>query len=546
MSELPNGWTHTKLGTICSKPQYGWTSRASREGRIKYLRTTDISSGEINWDNVPFCEIEPDDIEKFRIHEDDVFVSRAGSVGVSFRIKEVPYEAVFASYLIRFTSLEAVLPQYIECFLKSQDYWRSISELSAGIAVPNINASKLAELEIPLPPLNEQRRIVAKLRKLLSLVSAAQARLATIPDVLKRFRQSVLSAGCAGHLTANWREQNLAVLPAATLIKDNGFKLVVSGNDLQTLPTNWEWAPLGNYCKCSRGRFSVRPRNDPSYFGGEYPFIQIGDLPPNGGRITSHRQTLNEKGLAVSKKFPKGTVVIAIVGATIGNTGILSYDMCFTDSMVGIESGSIVGNAYVELFLRSRKDDIRQSSYAGGGQPNIKLETLNPYPLALPPFAEQQEIVRRVEALFQTADALEARYLTAKGHIDKLMQSILAKAFRGELVPQDPNDEPASILLKRIRAARARDEDPQENPKRAASIRTKRTKVIMLKRQEIQHTHLSDILKSHGPLQPEALWSESQLDIDDFYDQLKLEETRGLLKETSKDASKSQRLLEAA
>src|SRR5207249_8218893 len=120
---------------------------------------------------------------------------------------------------------------------------------------------------------------------------------------------------------------------------------------------------------------------------------------------------------------------------------------------VGIETGSDIGNRYVEFFLRQRKDDIRQSSYAGGGQPNIKLETLNPYPLALPPLDEQQEIVRRVEALFKTADALEARYRKAKAHVDKLTQSILARAFRGELVPQDPNDEPATVLLERINHA---------------------------------------------------------------------------------------------
>src|SRR5687768_4711379 len=142
MSELPAGWANTKLGLICSKPQYGWTSKASREGRIKYVRTTDISGGEINWDEVPFCELEPDDIDKFRVHENDILVSRAGSVGVSFRIKDVPYDAVFASYLIRFNALESSLPRYIEFFLRSQDYWRSISEFSAGIAVPNVNASK--------------------------------------------------------------------------------------------------------------------------------------------------------------------------------------------------------------------------------------------------------------------------------------------------------------------------------------------------------------------------------------------------------------------
>ena len=132
----------------------------------------------------------------------------------------------------------------------------------------------------------------------------------------------------------------------------------------------------------------------------------------------------------------------------------MAYDMCFPDSIVGINTGSEVGNVYLEYYLRIQKDRIRTISYSSGGQPNIKLETLNPYPFPLPPEDEQHEIVRRVEALFKIADQVEARYKKAKAVVDKLTQSILAKAFRGELVPQDPNDEPASELLKRIREER--------------------------------------------------------------------------------------------
>lgn len=220
------------------------------------------------------------------------------------------------------------------------------------------------------------------------------------------------------------------------------------------IPETWQWIALGNYAKCNRGKFSVRPRNDPSCFEGEYPFIQIGDLPKEGGLVSAHVQTLNKKGLSVSKMFDAGTVVMAIVGATIANTGILKYPMCFPDSLVGINSLSEIGNIYVDYYLRANKENIRQSSYAGGGQPNIKLTVLNPLPLPLPPAEEQKEIVRRVESLFAMADAVEKQYLAARQRLDRLTQSLLAKAFRGELVPQDPTDEPAAELLKRIQAQR--------------------------------------------------------------------------------------------
>jgi hypothetical protein len=105
-----------------------------------------------------------------------------------------------------------------------------------------------------------------------------------------------------------------------------------------------------------------------------------------------------------------------------------------------------------KLYVRHKKDDIRQTSYSSGGQPNINLAALNPYPLALPPPPEQQEIVHRVESLFALADQIEARLSAARRQVDALTPSLLARAFRGELVPQDPNDEPASALLARVQS----------------------------------------------------------------------------------------------
>lgn len=455
MRELQQSWVIATLGDICGTGQYGWTTKAANQGSVKYLRTTDITKGKIDWYFVPYCQETPPDLDKYLIQDNDILISRAGSVGFSILIKDIPSSTVFASYLIRFIPSKNMEPRYIAYSLRSPEYWQQVSNASTGIALANVNAKKLAQLKVPVAPLNEQKRIADKLDVLLARVDACQERLDRIPLILERFRQAVLTAATSGQLTEDWREKNFDIERATNLVKEKKFRRAVSDEDLPLLPNNWEWVALGNYAKCSRGRFSVRPRNDPAYFNGEHPFIQIGDLPSKGGWINVHKQTLNEKGLAVSKKFPKGTVVIAIVGATIGNTGILAYDMCFTDSMVGIDSGDEISNKYIELFLRHRKEEIRQTSYAGGGQPNIKLEVLNPYPLALPPLAEQREIVCRVEDLFAYADRLETRYQAACAQVERLTPALLAKAFRGELVPQNPNDEPASVLLERIRAQRA-------------------------------------------------------------------------------------------
>jgi type I restriction enzyme, S subunit len=398
--------------------------------------------------------------------------------------------------------------------VRTTDFVQSMSELVQGALYPAVRSKDIRSFEIPLAPLNEQKRIADKLDALLARVDACRERLDRVPLILKRFRQAVLAAATSGQLTEDWREKNPNMETAVDLVGEKKFKLASSDDELSLLPDNWEWVALGNYAQCSRGRFSVRPRNDPAYFDGKYPFIQIGDFSSEGGWITAHKQTLNEKGLTVSKKFSKGTVVIAIVGATIGNTGILAYDMCFPDSVVGIETGNEISNLYIEFFLRYRKEDIRQISYAGGGQPNIKLELLNPYPLALPPLAEQQEIVRRIQTLFTFVDRLEARSKTARSQVEQLTPALLAKAFRGELVPQDSNDEPASVLLERIRAVRVVAEGNGAKPRRRKTDKSSKAEVIVSKRKDAQPSHLSEVLKNRAPLTAEALFSASQLELN--------------------------------
>jgi len=154
--------------------------------------------------------------------------------------------------------------------------------------------------------------------------------------------------------------------------------------------------------------------------------------------------------------------------------------------------------------------------------------------------------VRRVESLFAYADRLEARYRAARTLVDRLTPALLAKAFSGELVPQDPDDEPAGLLLERVRAARA--SEPTRPGKRGGrrAAKTQKPETTMLNRQDIESNHLAAILDERGPLTAEALWSAAQLDIDDFYDQLKDEETRGFLKERQGNSVTAPRLLEVA
>jgi type I restriction enzyme S subunit len=260
-------------------------------------------------------------------------------------------------------------------------------------------------------------------------VDACRARLDRVPALLKRFRQSVLAAATSGKLTEEWRMTN-------------------GVND------EWKEKKLTDLGELGRGKSKHRPRNDKSLYGGEYPFVQTGDVAKSGGYILQHSQTYSEFGLAQSKLWPAQTVCITIA-ANIADTAILSYPACFPDSVVGF-----IANAHEcrPEFIKWTIDVIKQDLEAfapATAQKNINLGVLYEIKISCPTLAEQQEIVRRVEALFALADRIEARLAVVRRTADRLTPSVLAKAFRGELVPQDPNDEPASVLLERLQSQAA-------------------------------------------------------------------------------------------
>ena len=382
------------------------------------------------------------------------------------------------------------------------------ADLHTGSSQPLITQTLVKKLLIPLPPLNEQKRIVAKVEQLLARVNAVRERLAKVPTVLKRFRQSVLAAACSGRLTADWREENSNYEAAARLIeriftkreeqfevesktsKVGGRKIPqkpaglrprkIEVKELPEIPEQWAWVYLPDLGYMGRGKSRHRPRNAPHLYGGPYPFIQTGDIAQSGGRITSHQQTYSEKGLAQSRLWPDGTVCITIA-ANIASSAILTYPACFPDSVVGVNPDEDLCLAeYVEFFIRTARADLDQFAPATA-QKNINIGILHEVAVPLPPFFEQQDIVRRVEALLNLANTIEKRVAVATTQAEKLAQAILAKAFRGELVPTEAklalregrSYEPASALLAKIEVQR-KDAKPQR--KRTVSRRQERNK----------------------------------------------------------------------
>lgn len=173
--DIPKNWKWVRWGNLSFSIQYGYNAPAMQKGRIRMVRISDIQNNVVAWGTVPFCEIKEDEIATYLLRENDILFARTGTVGKSFLVKEVPFESIYAGYLIRTRYSSNLIPLYMKLFMESQLYWDQLRDGTTATAQPNCNGQKLSKMLIPLPPLAEQKRIVEKLDQLLPLCDAMRA-----------------------------------------------------------------------------------------------------------------------------------------------------------------------------------------------------------------------------------------------------------------------------------------------------------------------------------------------------------------------------------
>ncbi|MEC4990135.1 MAG: restriction endonuclease subunit S [Oscillatoria sp. PMC 1068.18] len=385
-------------------------------------------------------------------NEDDILIGRYGaSVGRICTGMPGAYNVALAKVIVP----SQLYKKFVYFLLQSDVFQKAV--LSTERSAQNgFNKEDLSEIPVPLPPLNEQKRIVAKLEKLLAKVEACQERLDRIPTILSRFRQSVLAAACSGRLTADWRDT------------DHSHEY--------DYPITWKEVILGDIVKNLQQGWSPKCEIHPS------PSNEVwGVIKTTAVQSLNFVESENKKLPAHLKprtdlEIQKGDVLITRAGprARAGVTCLVSsvrpkLIVCDKVYRFHAKQSDILAE-YLVYYLNSPSaisiiDELKTGISDSGV--NLTQKKFLALTLCIPPPAEQQEIVKRVETLFQKADRIEQRYHKAKAYVDKLTQSILAKAFRGELVPQDPNDEPASVLLERIRTERAKQETEAKAAKKS-------------------------------------------------------------------------------
>ena len=475
MSELPAGWVIEKLVNITERITKGSTPTSYgfkfQDHGIPFVKIENIRNGIINHSSIKcFISEKANENQKRSILEErDILFSIAGTLGVICIVKneDIPANTNQALAVIRGTH-KFLHPDFLRYQLESNVSKEQINRQARGGGMNNLSLSDVRNMDVLIPPHNEQCRIVAKLEKLLQKVDACKEWLDKIPAILKRFRQSVLAAACSGRLTAYWRDKNLDVEPATELLKriqserkKAKKQLVKNRNILQEesfdIPDSWAFCFFEDIAANKPNSLKAGP------FGSS---LTKSCYVPSGYKIYGQEQVIRgdhsygdyyideEKFLALKTcEVQAGDILVSLVG-TIGKVLIIPDIFekgIINPRLIKITLLEEVSRKYIARFLSSTlaMNTLSKGSH-GGTMDILNMRMLKNLPIPLPPIDEQEEIVRRVEALFKIADQIEERYKKARTYVDKLTQSILVKAFRGELVPQDPNDEAASELLKRI------------------------------------------------------------------------------------------------
>jgi type I restriction enzyme S subunit len=596
-AELPQGWTNATIGDVTIYVQRGKSPKYTDRSDLPVVNQKCVRWWGVDARHLKFIHEDQwaqwDPIRSLRPGDILWNSTGTGTIGRAAVFSNLPgYDRVVADSHITILRVDAYEPKLLHRWIQSPAIQDKIESMQAG----STNQVELAKSEVlatslPVPPLNEQRRIVAKIEALNEKSTRAKQALDAVPPLLEKLRQSILAAAFRGDLTKDWRGKNPNVEPASKLLErirkerrarweeaelaklkakgkvpsDNKWKQryeepePVDTEGLPELPEGWEWVALEEVAELENGD---RGSNYPSrrdYVAEGHPFVTAGHLTSDGIQW-NEMNFISEKRLKMlSGGFIETGDILYCLRGSLGKLAIVEH-MPFGNGAIG--SSLVIIRALSSMNVRYLRDCLASpwgktligQHDNGTAQPNLSGSNVARFAIPLPSEAEIGEIERSITKMLGVVRNLEHLRSGGGGNLNQLNSAILAKAFRGELVPQDPNDEPASVLLERIRreresASRSNERVDTTKPGKSLPRRSspKRKGVTnMLKMKDVKSTHLATILKERGALSPEALLSASGLEIDEFYDQLKEEEARGFLRETRSRGPLGSRMLEAA
>lgn len=391
-----SAWRRISLGNISRSIDYGVTASAeAHPAGPKFLRITDIQDGNVNWQTVPWCSSDARSLEKSRLVAGDIVFARTGATtGKSFLIRECPENAVFASYLIRVRLSDEADPSYVAHFFKTPDYWRQITSSARGAGQPGVNATSLKKIELPLPPLKEQRRIAAILDK--------------AEDMFAKRRQAIAK---------------LDSLAQAIFLEMFG--------DPISNPKSWPIKTLTEACYCYSG--GTPSKADEHNWHGTLPWFSPKDMKKED--LFDSQDHINEDLVRTSslKLIPPNTVSIVVRGMILAHTfpvAVIRVPSTINQDMKALLPRERMDPQFLANCIRCQAPNVlHYVSEAGHGTKRIDADGLAK--ICIPSVPQKlQDIYAETVTKIETIKEFQHEYLA---RIEMLIESVRHRAFRGEL-----------------------------------------------------------------------------------------------------------------
>ncbi len=471
MTDLPVSWAEAPMSEIAESCLGKMLDKAKNRGRpMPYLRNINVRWGAFNLSDLSTMPFEDDEGERYGLRFGDVIVCEGGEPGRCAvwdgQVKDMRIQKA----LHRVRPGPAVMPKWIALRLRHMAEGGSLTDYFTGTGIAHLTGDSLSRVPMPVPPVPEQRRIVAKLDALQSRTRLAREALAAIPALLDHYRQSVLAAAFRGELTAEWRnskggkpndalasvrsERASTTQRLGVRCSDWESALPDTDADLEELPVGWHWVKGNALFRIAHG-YAFKSTD---YCDSGIPLIRQGDLNGADINIAEAKKLPPTLALELPQFVLKNNDLLIAMSGSLGKLGKYTHAApALQNQRVGRFRWlcpTSVPSAYLELFAQTYETVLPMLG-KGCAVQNVSSEDIEGVLIPVSSPEEMAEIARRVHRAFAWIEQIRLKASQATKDCGHLDQSLLATAFRGELVPQDPNDEPASVLLDRIRAARA-------------------------------------------------------------------------------------------
>ena len=425
--EIPESWRWVRWGDLSQSIQYGYNAPAQDVGRIKMVRISDIQDGKVLWDTVPYCEIREEEIPTYLLQKNDILFARTGgTVGKSYLVKDVPEESIYAGYLIRTRYSSLLCPEYMKYFMESLLYWNQLRNGTIATAQPNCNGKTLSKMILPLPPLAEQKRIVAKIEELLLHVdhyAAAYEKLeqfnAKFPEDMKK---SVLQYAIQGKLVEQREEEGTGEelyrqiqaekkrrIKEGKIKKEKPLPEIAEDEIPFDIPGSWKWVRIGTVATILGGKRIPAGRKLSSNDTG-YIYIRVSDM-KDGYVSTENLQYVPEDIFpSISKYIIHKEDVFITVAGTIGRVGKIPPEL---------DGANLTENADRLVFslmdqdwlIKCMQSSLVQNQIADAttkvGQPKLAIIRIQNMLIPLPPLSEQKRIVAKLEEILPLCERLK-------------------------------------------------------------------------------------------------------------------------------------------